>query len=165
MNRLEGKVILVAGAGGIGNGLARRYAAEGAQVVLGDINLASAEEVVNEIKQNGGQALAVHLDGSNEQSVLDVVATCCKTFGGLDGLHANFASLADSNPELGILELPLEIFDEVQRVNARGFYLCTRAALPELIKRDADAMIPTCARIRYVVKHKGLDLSIAPRYA
>jgi hypothetical protein len=45
-----------------------------------------------------------------------------ETYVGLDGLHANFASLADSNPELGILELPLEIFDETQWVNARRFW-------------------------------------------
>ena len=57
MRRLEGKVILVAGAGGIDGGLARRYAAEGAQIVLGDINLASAEEVVGEIEK-AGEAIA-----------------------------------------------------------------------------------------------------------
>ena len=149
MNRLEGKVILVAGAGGIGGGLAGRYAAEGAQVVLGDISAASAEEVVSEIKQNGGQAIAVRLDGASEQSVEDAVAACRKTFGGLDGLHANFACFADSNPQTSILDLPLSVYDEVQRVNARGFYLCTRAALPELIKRGGGAIVYTSSAAAY----------------
>lgn len=143
MRRLEGKVILVAGAGGIGEGLAKRYALEGAKVVLGDIDLGSAESVVNAIKNENGEAIAVHLDGADEQSVNAAVAACIDTYGGLDGLHANFASLADSNRELGILELPLEVFDQTQQVNVRGYYLCTRAALPAILERGGGSIIYT----------------------
>ena len=143
MRRLEGKVILVAGAGGIGAGLAQRYAAEGANVVLGDINLSSAREVVNLIQQAGSEAIAIHLDGADKQSVDRAVATCVETYGGLDGLHANFASLADSNREQGILELPLEVFDQTQQVNVRGYYLCTRAAMPALLQRGGGAIVYT----------------------
>ncbi|WP_317929502.1 SDR family oxidoreductase [Halioxenophilus sp. WMMB6] len=134
MKRLEGKVILVAGAGSIGKGLAMHYATEGARVVLGDIDLKSAEQIVSDIVTAGGVAKAVYLDGADELSANDAVASCIKIYGGLDGLHANFASLADSNREQGVLELPLDIYDETQRVNARGYYLCTRAALPALIE-------------------------------
>ncbi len=149
MDRLAGKVILVAGAGGIGSQLAARYAAEGAQVVLGDIKLEAAQPVVDAIVQAGGQATAVELDGSDEGSASDAVAHCVATYGGLDGLHANFASLADSNPEQGVLELPLEIFDEVQRVNARGFYLCTRAAIPALLERGGGSIVYTSSAAAY----------------
>ena len=55
----------------------------------------------------------------------------------------NFACLADGNPEWGILELPLEVFDEVLRVNARGFYLCTRAALPSMLKQGGGSIVYT----------------------
>lgn len=143
MQRLEGKVILVAGAGGIGGGLALRYAAEGAKVVLGDINLSSAEEVVSEIEKTHGDAIAVHLDGSEEQSVNRAIATCVKTYGGVDGLHANFASLADSNREQGILELPLDVFDQTMQVNMRGYYLCSRAVLPILLERCGGSIVYT----------------------
>ena len=149
MRRLEGKVILVAGAGGIGSGLARRYAAEGAQVVVGDINKEAADGIVALINQEGGEALAIQLDGADEQSANDVVAACVSSYGGLDGMHVNFASLADSNPENGILELPLEIFDEVQRVNARGFYLCTRAAIPAMLKRGGGSIVYTSSAAAY----------------
>lgn len=124
--KLEGKVILVAGAGGIGGGLAERYAAEGARVVLGDIDRAAAEQVAAKISAVGHDAIAIMLDGADEASAAAAVATCKDVFGGLDGLHANFANFADSPGERGILELPLEIFDETQRINVRGFYLCTR---------------------------------------
>ena len=149
MQRLKDKVILVAGAGRIGSALAGRYAAEGARVVLADIDLESAEAAVNQISQNGGEAVAVHLDGSKEQSVETAIASCIEAYGGLDGLHANFASLADSNPELSILELPLEVFDEVQRVNARGFYLCTRAALPHLLESGGGSIVYTSSAAAY----------------
>ncbi|HEX7853271.1 MAG TPA: SDR family oxidoreductase [Sphingobium sp.] len=140
---LEGKTVLVAGAGGIGNALALRYAAEGAKVVLGDVELATAEKAVHSIVQSGGEAIALRLDGSDEQSVQQAIDATCSTYGGLDGLHANFAFMADGDPRVGILELPLDIYDETQRVNARGFYLCTRAALPVMIERGGGSIIYT----------------------
>lgn len=149
MGRLTGKVILVAGAGGIGSQLAQRYAAEGAQVVVGDINQDAAQPVVAAIEKSGGQATAILLDAADESSANDAVASCVKTYGGLDGLHANFACLADSNPEHGVVELPLEIYDEVQRVNARGFFLCTRAAIPALLERGGGSIVYTSSAAAY----------------
>jgi len=140
---LEGKVILVAGAGGIGGGLAERYAAEGARVVLGDIEKQTAEETVAKIFSAGGEALAISLDGADETSIDAAIATCRDGFGGLDGLHANFATFADDPGDRGILELPLEIFDETQRINVRGFYLCTRAALPLILERGGGSVLYT----------------------
>lgn len=143
MKRLENKVILVAGAGGIGEGLAKRYAEEGARVVLGDINLPAAEQVVQAINDAGNTAFSISLDGSEEDSVGAAISFCVKSMGSLDGLHINFASLADSNREQGILELPLDVYDQTQRVNARGFYLCTRAALPALLESGGGAILYT----------------------
>ncbi len=143
MKRLENKVIFVAGAGGIGGGLARRYAQEGARVLLGDIDLGAAQEVVQSINEAGQTAFSIHLDGSEEASVNAAINFCLEKLGGLDGLHANFASLADSNREQGILELPLDIYDHTQRVNVRGYYLCTRAALPHLIAGGGGSIVYT----------------------
>ncbi|MBW8785709.1 MAG: SDR family oxidoreductase [Novosphingobium sp.] len=149
MRRLDGKVILVAGAGGIGGGLARRFAAEGARVVLGDIDPTIAEEAVSDIAKSGGEARAITLDGADEASVAAAVATCREAYGGLDGLHANFATLADEPGDRGILELPLEVFDFTQRVNMRGYYLCTRAALPALLERGGGAIVYTSSIAAY----------------
>jgi len=143
MAKLEGKVVLVAGAGGIGSALAQRYAAEGAKVVLGDINFDSAKVVVNGIVQEGGDAVAIHLDGADTDSADAAVQSCVTNYGGLDGLHANFATLADCDPNNGILELSLEIYDETQRINARGYFLCTRAALPVMIERGGGSIVYT----------------------
>ncbi len=143
MRRLEDKVIFVAGAGGIGAGLAKRYAEEGARVLLGDIDLAAAEQVAGEITASGHDCRSIHLDGSDETSVNAAISFCVDTLGGLDGMHVNFASLADSNREYGILELPLEVYDQTQRVNVRGFYLCTRAALPAMLAGGGGSILYT----------------------
>jgi len=141
--RLKGKVIVVAGAGGIGGGLARRYAAEGAAVVLGDVDPAAVETQVAEIAAAGGTAVGTALDGADEASIQAAVALAVGRFGGLDGFHANFASFRDGESGEDILGLPMKAFDEVMRVNARGFVLCTRAALPEMLKRGAGSLVYT----------------------
>lgn len=140
---LTGKTILVAGAGGIGNGLAIRYAAEGANVVLGDLDISTAQEAVDQIVSAGGKAIATLLDGADEDSIAAAVKLSLDTYGALDGLHANFAFMADGDPTVGILELPLDIYDETMRVNARGFYLCTKAVLPVMIERGGGSIVYT----------------------
>lgn len=176
MRRLEGKTILVAGGGGIGGGLARRYAQEGANVLLGDINLDAAAEVADEISVGGGVALAVRLDGTDEQSAAQAVARACDVYGGIDGLHVNFASFVDQDQDTGILELPLEAFDETMRVNLRGYYLCTRAALPAILERGGGSIVYTSSpaaskgeptRVAYAVSKAGgqaLMRHVAARY-
>ena len=96
MQRLESKTILVAGNGGIGSELARRYAMEGAAVVLGDLDLDGAEAVAEEIARSGGKAVATRLDGTDENSIAAAVGLATQKYGGLDGLHANFASFVDT---------------------------------------------------------------------
>ncbi|MGE3693041.1 MAG: SDR family NAD(P)-dependent oxidoreductase [Novosphingobium sp.] len=143
MKRLLGKTILVAGGGGIGGGLARRFAEEGANVVLGDIALEPAEAVCAEVKASGGNIVATALDGSDEHSAAAAVDLACRTFGGLDGIHINFATFVDGDMSVGILELPIEAFDQTMRINLRGYYLCARAALPALLERGGGSMVLT----------------------
>ena len=142
MKRLRGKVIIVIGGGGIGDGCARRYADEGASVLLGDLNADAAATTASEIEAAGGRALGIGLDGSGESSIRSALERAIAEFGGIDGLHANFSSFADS--ESGdALELSMEVFDEVMRVNARGFLLCTRLVLPALIARGGGSIVYT----------------------
>lgn len=141
--RLTGKVIIVAGGGGIGDELARRYAVEGASVVLGDLNGEAARDIAATITDAGGAAIGIELDGGDDESVRSAVALAQDRFGGLDGFHANFASFADGESSADILDLPLDILDEVMRVNARGFVLCTRHAVPAMLARGGGAMVYT----------------------
>jgi NAD(P)-dependent dehydrogenase (short-subunit alcohol dehydrogenase family) len=164
--RLKGRTILVAGAGGIGGGLARRFAAEGANVVLGDLSLAAAEDIAEGIRTDGGQCLAAQLDGTDEASAAAAVALACERFGGLDGAHVNFASFVDQDHDTGVLELPLADFDETMRVNLRGYYLCTRAMLPAIIARGGGSIVYTSSpaackgeptRVAYAIAKAGIE--------
>lgn len=142
--RLSGKVIVVAGgAGGIGSGLSRRYAEEGAAVVIGDLDGAAAMALAEDISGAGGTAIGAELDGGDEDSIRAAVDLAVSRFGGLDGLHANYASFRDGESGEDILGLPMDIFDEVMRVNARGFVLCSRAAIPAMLKRGGGSIVYT----------------------
>jgi NAD(P)-dependent dehydrogenase (short-subunit alcohol dehydrogenase family) len=149
MRRLDGKTILVAGAGGIGTGLARRLASEGARVMLGDIDQAGAEAAAAGIRAQGGVAVPIRLDGADEQSVADAVQACLAEFGRIDGAHLNFATFVDDNDDFGIMDLPLDVYDETIRVNQRGFVLCTRAILPHLIESGGGALLYTSSIAAY----------------
>ena len=149
-DRLRGKVIIVAGAGGIGNELARRYAREGASVLLGDIDVATARAVAAEIISTGGSAAGVELDGADDASVRAAVDLAVGRFGGLDGFHANFASFRDGENSQDVLGIPLDVYDEMMRVNARGFVLCTRHAIPAMLARGRGSIVYTSSGAAYL---------------
>jgi NAD(P)-dependent dehydrogenase (short-subunit alcohol dehydrogenase family) len=146
MRGLKDKIAVVAGgAGGIGSATSVRLGQEGVKVVVGDLNGAAAAAVADQITGAGGQAVAIEVDISDEASVAAMVALATDTYGGLDILHANAADLSaavlgrDSNA----LEIPLDTFDRTVAVNLRGHLLCTRAAIPEILKRGGGAIVYT----------------------
>jgi NAD(P)-dependent dehydrogenase (short-subunit alcohol dehydrogenase family) len=148
--RLQGKVLMVAGAGGIGDELARRYASEGASVLLGDIDGAAAKAVAAEIVGSGGNAIGIEMNGADDDSIRSAVGLAVSTLGRLDGFHANFASFRDGESGDSVLGLPLDIYDEVMRINARGFLLCTRHAVPAMIARGGGSMIYTSSSAAHI---------------
>jgi NAD(P)-dependent dehydrogenase (short-subunit alcohol dehydrogenase family) len=143
VERLQGKVIVVAGAGGIGDELARRYASEGASVVVGDIDRDRVMATAEAIAGTGVSCIGTHLDGGDEASIKAIVALAVSRFGGLDGLHANYAGFNDNDSLHDVTTIPMEDFDEVMRVGSRGFVLCTRYAIPEMLKRGGGSLVYT----------------------
>ena len=151
-SKLEGKVIVVAGAGGIGAGIAGYLADQGAAVVVGDIRHEAAVEVAEEIVARGGTAVASRLDGTDESSAQAIIALAVSRFGGLDGIHINFAYLETARPSgkpTDLLGQDLDDFDEAMRVNARGYLLCTRQAVPALLARGGGSIVYTATNSIY----------------
>ncbi|MGE2691123.1 SDR family NAD(P)-dependent oxidoreductase [Mycolicibacterium pulveris] len=146
---LENKVVIVAGLGGIGNGLARRFADEGALLVVGDLDEDLVTRVVADIDASGERVRGVGLDGADEGSVAAIVRLAVDTFGRLDGLHANFANTADAYLPGGVVELPLEVFDDVMRVNTRGFVICAKHAIPAMIDSGGGSIVFTASADAY----------------
>jgi NAD(P)-dependent dehydrogenase (short-subunit alcohol dehydrogenase family) len=142
---LENKVVFVAGLGGIGNGLARRYADEGALLVVGDLDAELASRVATELDPSAQRVRGVALDGSDEASVIGAVDLAVGTFGRLDGVHLNFTNAADAYLPGGVVDLPLEAFDEVMRVNTRGFVICAKHTIPPMIAVGGGSIVFTAS--------------------
>jgi NAD(P)-dependent dehydrogenase (short-subunit alcohol dehydrogenase family) len=158
LRRLDNKVILIAGgAGGIGSATAIRLAAEGASIVVGDINRQAAQDVVARIRSSGGIAEGFHLDISSEDSVRAFVDLGVDKFGGIDGLHANAAFLAEQHRDVDILNIDLDFWDRVIQVNLKGYVYCTRFALPLMLQRGAGAIVYMSSGAAFV----GEDVRVA----
>ena len=149
MRGLTKKVAVVAGgAGGIGTATSVRLSEEGAAIVVGDIQVDAAEAVVARIRAAGGTALAVAVDISDDASIAALVETAIKTYGGMDLLHVNAA--ANTSLDSDALSVPLAVFDQTIAVDLRGYLLCTRHALPELLKRGGGAIVYTSSGAAFV---------------
>jgi len=142
---LENKVVIVAGLGGIGNGLVRRYADEGALLVIGDLDAELALRVAADLDPSRERVRGAWLDGADEDSVVSIVKLAVDTFGRLDGVHVNFTNAADAYVPGGVVELPLNAFDEVMRVNTRGFVICAKHAIPAMVDSGGGSIVFTAS--------------------
>ncbi len=118
-------------ANGLGRAIALRLAEEGARVAAGDIDGAGLERTVADITAAGGRAVAVVGDVTAEESADRLVATAVERFGRLDILVNN---VGGSRPAR-IWEMKVEDWDFVLRLNLRSTFLCTRAAVPPMMKQ------------------------------
>jgi len=137
--RLSGKVAIITGGGsGFGEGIAKRFAAEGAAVVLGDLNLAAAERVAGEINKTGQKALPVAADVSQNGQMKTLVEKAVEAFGGLD-IMVNNAGMPQRNASL--LSTDEATFDKIFAVNVKSIYLSAQHAIPEMRKRGGGCFI------------------------
>ena len=126
--RLEGKVAIVTGAGsGFGEGIARRFAGEGARVVVNDLDGGAATRVAREIVAAGGAAHAVAGDVSNDADVSRLVATALAAYGDLHAVVNNAGTTHRNRPMLEVTE---EEFDRIYRVNVKSLFLTAKHAVP-----------------------------------
>jgi len=139
--RFEGKVAFITGGGrGIGETYARALAAEGAAVVLGEIDLPAAEGVAASIADGGGRALAVACDVADERSVEAAVARSIAQFGGVDILINNAAKhLSEYNCKP--TELPRDKWRLMLDVNVIGIVNCSAACRPSMRARGGGSII------------------------
>ncbi len=127
--RLQGKTAIVTGAAsGIGREIAARYAAEGANVVIADIDRAAGAAAAAEISTAGGVAMAVAMDVTDEAAVEAGVATAEKTYGGVDVLVSN----AGVQHIAAVHELELEAWRRMLAIHLDGAFLTTRACLKRM---------------------------------
>ncbi len=138
--RLADKIAIVTGAAsGFGRGIAEAFAAEGARVVVADIDVARADEVAATI---GNGALSIDIDVSKKDDVTRLVETTVDAFGGLD-IVVNNAGVTHRNQSL--MTVTEDEFDRIYAVNVKSIYLMTLAVVPELEKRGGGSIINTAS--------------------
>ena len=151
--RLEGKIAIVTGAGsGFGEGIARRFAGEGASVVVNDVAVANGERVARAIVAAGGAAQFCAGDVSKDADVAQLVAFALAAFGGLDIVVNNAGTTHRNQPMLDVSE---DEFDRIYRVNVKSLFLTAKHAVPHF-RRQKHGVFITIASTAGVRPRPGL---------
>jgi NAD(P)-dependent dehydrogenase (short-subunit alcohol dehydrogenase family) len=139
--RLKGKVAIVTGAGaGIGQAVARRFAREGAEVVVAEIDRRNGQATVEEIQGAGGLALFAQADVSDENDVKALVNAASNRFSRIDILFNNAAVLLHGR-DTRAHELTSEVWDRTMAVNLRGYWLCSKYVIPHMLRQGQGSII------------------------
>ena len=140
MDRLKGKVAIITGAAsGFGEGMAKRFAEEGAKVVVADLNASGAERVAGEI---GAAAVACKADVSSRADVDAMVKLATDRFGRLD-IMVNNAGYTHRNGDM--LKVDEKTFDTITAVNMKAIYLAALAVVPVMEKNGGGSIITTAS--------------------
>ena len=151
--RLQHRIAIVTGAGsGFGEGIARRFAAEGARVVVNDVDAANGERVAREIAAAGGHAKFCAGDVSQDADVSRLVAFALAGYGDLDIVVNNAGTTHRNQP---LLDVPEREFDRIYAVNVKSLFLTARHAVPHF-RRKRDGVFITIASTAGVRPRPGL---------
>lgn len=143
--RLEGKVIIVTGASRyIGQAMAVRLAQEGAKVVAADIR--DCAETVEMVQAEGADVLSIQVDVTDEAQTLEMARKTVERFGRIDCL-VNNAGIYDGLISKPILDVDMEVWDQVFRVNVKGIFLCSRAVFPTMKVQGGGKIVNTGSAI------------------
>src|SRR5438045_2767498 len=137
--RLRSKVAIVTGAGsGFGEAIAKRYAEEGARVVVNDIAEAGAQRVAADIRSRGGEAAVSVADVSRDADVARLVRSALEAFAGLDIVVNNAGTTHRNRP---MLEVEEQEFDRIFAVNVKSIFLFAHAAVPAFRRKGRGVIL------------------------
>ena len=141
--RLQGKVAIVTGAGsGFGEGIAKRFAHEGAKIVVNDVNHQAGDKVARDIKQSGGTAMFLKADVAVDADVKDMVAKTLASYGRVDCMVNNAGVTHRNRP---MLEVSEEEFDRIFAVNVKALYLAAKHVVPVMRQQGGGTIITTAS--------------------
>ncbi|GAA5785894.1 3-oxoacyl-[acyl-carrier-protein] reductase FabG [Chitiniphilus shinanonensis] len=136
--RLKDKVtIITGGASGIGLATAQKFAAEGAKVVVCDVNQAGVDQVVSELAASGATAAGYLVDVTNTAQIASMVADVKQKFGRIDVLVNNAGITADAQ----FVKMTEEQFDRVIDINLKGTYNCARAVIDTMVEQGSGVLL------------------------
>jgi len=130
-------VIVTGGAGGIGSAICRGLAQDGLKVVVADFDDKAAKTVADEIRKEGGDAIAQKVDVGDKQSVSEMVQKSLEKYQQIDFL-INGAGVIS---RFVVQEMPEEEWDRVLRINLKGVFLCSQAVAQHMVERKEGRII------------------------
>ena len=144
-DRLAGKVALITGgASGQGREAAVRFAAEGAKVVLSDVQEEGGVRTMHMVQENGGEAFFVPADISVESSARDMVEAALRQYGALHVLYNNAGVIGEGRDGL-VTDVDVDAWEFILSVNLRGIFLCAKYGVPALIDAGGGSVINTAS--------------------
>ncbi|MAS56639.1 MAG: short-chain dehydrogenase [Pimelobacter sp.] len=150
MSRFDNKVVVVTGAAqGIGEAYAKALAAEGASVVVADLNEDAGAAVVQQIEAAGGTALFVRTDVSSHESAAALVEAVTAAYGGIDGLVNNAAIYGDMQFDL-LISVDWDYYRKFMSVNMDGALVMTRAVYPSMQARGGGSIVNQSSTAAYL---------------
>ena len=157
--RLQNTVAVVTGAaGGIGRAVAERFAAEGAKVVICDVNDAGGQATAKAI---GKGTLYVHADTGSKKDADALIAAAVEAHGRIDVLVNNAGIVHAAE----FLDLKEEDFDRVLRVNLKGYFLCGQAAARQMVKQGGGGAIVNMSSVNAVLAIPSITPYVVSRAA
>jgi NAD(P)-dependent dehydrogenase (short-subunit alcohol dehydrogenase family) len=156
----SGKVALITGGSrGIGRATGLLFAQSGAKVVIGDVDPAG-EEIVETIKRDGGEAIFVKTDVSDESEVKNLIATAVKTYGGLDCAFNNAGVLPAT---VTLADMDQATFDRTLAVDLKGVFLCMKYEIGHMLHSSGGAIVNN-ASIAGMIAEPGISAYIAAKH-
>ncbi|MFN8025477.1 MAG: SDR family NAD(P)-dependent oxidoreductase [Acidimicrobiia bacterium] len=146
--RLEGKVVVITGAGaGLGRESALLFAGEGARLALADVDRERVEATAAEVREQGGEAIALRVDVADEAEVQAGVKATVAHFGGLDVMFANAGVQVTGYPTVAFEDMTVEQFHRVLDVNLIGTFLCAKHSVAPMSARGGGSIVATSSAV------------------
>jgi cyclopentanol dehydrogenase len=138
LGRLKNKIAIVTGGGsGIGAAIARMFAAEGAMVMIAELDPAAGARVAKEIESDGGTVFSIKTDVSSESDVQNAIKDVVDRWGGIDVLVNNAGIGIEKTTE----QSSIEEWNHIMGVNARGTFLFTKYVIPHMRARGGGSIV------------------------
>jgi glucose 1-dehydrogenase len=153
MTRLAGKTAVVTGAAnGIGLACAKRFAADGAAVALGDINVEAGEAAAKALREQGARAIFVETDVTQRAAIAGLIDRAARDFGRIDVMLNNAGVALNAS----VLEMSDEIFDKVLSINLRSAFIGTQLAARQMIAEKHGGVIISMSSVNALLAIPGL---------
>ena len=149
MSRLDGKVVLITGAGsGMGRLASVAFAREGARIVVSEIVEPAGQETVEQVRAVGGEAVFVRSDVSKEADMVAAVRAAEAAFGRLDVLYNNAGIFPAEDG--AVTDIDEAVWDRVMNVNLKGIYLVCKHGIPALLRAGGGSIVNVASFVALV---------------